>query len=1070
MTFPKFQTDGMAANGEGTSFAARERDRNQRLTFAAIGFVAILAVWSSYRLWFAQQGPAHDLIAAADALEYRTIEARLSGGFRFKPLRPVGRREAPPSQSSALLHAAAAIGKLSRQHRSVENLHTVGVSQLLLGKYDDAVGTLNEALMADASADDVVQALDKTTQAPLLLDVSGAYQARGRYRNRSQDFVVALEAAERAWQFAKTPEVAWNRALAIESLHLREDAIRAWNDYLALDGDSLWARQARLRLDALRTTSDAERWKQSIDPLRKAALAGDDARIAAIVSRYPEQARTFGEEDMLIEWAVAISARNTDAADRSLRVAKAIGNALLAQTGEATLSDSVDAIRRTGAALAPAHMAYRDAQTLQKQQQMIESYKAWRTTETLLDANRSPLALRATVFAESANYFLGNGPAAAQRLSAIADNRTLDRRYPSAVAQARWLRALILCASGRQTEGVPDYQRALALFERIRETENVAAIHNRLATNLSYLGQSDQAWRHRAEALRILDSYRKSTRLQALLVDMARAAEDDGYLYASLRFHDQLVRLLRNGDPVLATDALRARSIARWKAGLREGALTDLQSALAMSAGVRDVSMRERLVANLRSAESIIFRTSQPDRAVRAATEAINFYERVTNRLRLVDMHIDRALDHEAARDFNAATLDLHAATDVLEQQRRSLRTPPERQAFLERRRSLFEKGVSLFVDHADFDRAITFGEMARGRSILDAATPDEGNARGSLTAAEISARVPDQTAILWYAVLPDRLVTNVIRRGRNEGFVQKVSARKLRALMARAFGENENDATAAREASAELYDILIRPVTARLEPNLVIVPDALLHATAISGLFDQQHGRYLIEDHELVLAPSASIFIEHEKQPPETSETAIFGNPAFESRLFPQLSLLPGAESEAREIAKLYPRSRIVTSGKATRQEFINAAGRGASIHYAGHAVFDSLDGAALLLASSGRDDGRITASDIATIPMGKVPLVVLSACGTWKQIDNGSGPLGFADVFLRSGVHTVVASLAPVDDGASSRLLVAFHEALRSGDGPATALRKAQCRLIHSNNSQLRAPRAWSRFVVIM
>ncbi|HSY49011.1 MAG TPA: CHAT domain-containing tetratricopeptide repeat protein [Thermoanaerobaculia bacterium] len=1072
-----------------TSFSGDGKDRDTRVkplsavpiapvrrrgteiaTVCAIGLVLLIASglgW--YRL--SLPSPFRKLVAAADALEYRVIDGRLSGGFRFKPQQSIVRNGAEPARSTTLRHLATAIAEAAYQSRSVENLHALGVAQLLLGRYDDAVDSLNEALISDSATGDLVQALGKDTNAALLLDVSGAYQARGQYRERPQDFVVAIEAAERAWSLARTPEVSWNRALAIESMHLRDDAKLAWSDYLALDSDSLWTQQARRRLDALRAPSDADRWKQSIDLLRKSAITGDTGTVAAIVCRYPEQTRTFGEEEMLTEWAAAISAGDVAAAEGSLHVAEEIGAALVRLTGEATLSDSADAIRHSGTALVSAHIAYRDAQKLQKQQQMGESYQAWIATEKMLRLHRSPLALRAAVFAQSANYFLGNGPAAVQQLSSITDDRALDQRYPSAVAQAWWLRALILCASGRQTEGIRDYQRALALFERTKETENVAAIHNRLAANLSYVGQADQAWRHRAEALRILDGYGKSSRLQTLLVDTARAAEDDGYLRASLRFHDQLVRLVRTGDPVFATDAFRARSVARWKAGLRESALADLQSASATADLVHDAAMKERLVANIRSAESAVFRDAQPQRSIRAATEAIAFYERVANRLRLADMYIDRALDHEAGRDFNGAESDLHAATDVLEQQRQSLRTPADRNAFLERRRNLFQTGVRLFVDHGDFGGAITFGEIARARSILDAAPSGDGKTGAPLTAAEISAQVPDQTAVLWYAVLPDRLVTNVIRRGRSTGFVQKVSARRIQELIARAIDPDPRNAAATRAASADLYDILIRPAAAQLEPTLVIVPDALLHAVAVSALFDRRHGRYLVEDHDLMLAPSASIFAGHQRQPtPMPTETAVFGNPTFEPTLFPDLPRLPGAEAEAREIGKLYGQARVVTGKEATREEFVNAARRGALIHYAGHAVFDSLDGAALLLASSGRDNGRVTAADIATIPMEKVSLLVLSACGTWKQIENGSGPLGLAEVFLRAGVHTVVASLAPVEDGSASHLLVAFHEALRSGDDAAAALRKAQCRLIHNKDPQLRAPSAWSRFVVIM
>ena len=50
------------------------------------------------------------------------------------------------------------------------------------------------------------------------------------------------------------------------------------------------------------------------------------------------------------------------------------------------------------------------------------------------------------------------------------------------------------------------------------------------------------------------------------------------------------------------------------------------------------------------------------------------------------------------------------------------------------------------------------------------------------------------------------------------------------------------------------------------------------------------------------------------------------------------------------------------------------------------------------------------------------------------------------FAHAFLLAGGSAVVGSLWDVDDEASRFFSVAFHNRLRDGDTPATALRRAQ------------------------
>jgi predicted TPR repeat methyltransferase len=85
----------------------------------------------------------------------------------------------------------------------------------------------------------------------VLNDRAAAYAARGSF-NRPADVEKAIELAERAWKLKRTPETAWNRAIA---LALRPKgaaaAIAAWDDYLKLDSSSGWATKAKEKRDLL---------------------------------------------------------------------------------------------------------------------------------------------------------------------------------------------------------------------------------------------------------------------------------------------------------------------------------------------------------------------------------------------------------------------------------------------------------------------------------------------------------------------------------------------------------------------------------------------------------------------------------------------------------------------------------------------------------------------------------------------------------------------------------------------------------------------------------------------------
>ena len=184
----------------------------------------------------------------------RTIAGRISG-FPYQPLAPVmrGSRFDPlqnPANAS-LLTAAAGVQRAVAARRTAATLHASGVANLLLGNNDAAIDMLHEALLAETEERTVAAAIDESDDVPLLNDLSAALSNRAIAKRRPiPDAVEAVRCAERAWRIGRTPEAAWNRAVAIEALNGRAHAMTAWHDYLAIDATSPWAVEARKRLVA----------------------------------------------------------------------------------------------------------------------------------------------------------------------------------------------------------------------------------------------------------------------------------------------------------------------------------------------------------------------------------------------------------------------------------------------------------------------------------------------------------------------------------------------------------------------------------------------------------------------------------------------------------------------------------------------------------------------------------------------------------------------------------------------------------------------------------------------------
>ncbi len=278
----------------------------------------------------------------------------------------------------------------------------------------------------------------------------------------------------------------------------------------------------------------------------------------------------------------------------------------------------------------------------------------------------------------------------------------------------------------------------------------------------------------------------------------------------------------------------------------------------------------------------------------------------------------------------------------------------------------------------------------------------------------------------------------------------------------------------ASRETAARLYADLVFP--ARVEGDrLVVVPDEELHSLPFAALINPSTRRYLVEEREVVVAPSATVYLAAHDRFQELRKTpalsaVVVGDPVLDRMLFPGLAPLAGARDEARRVAALYPRRALLLGNAATRSALLEAVDGRDVLHFAGHAAVNRMapERSSLPLAAGGAvEDAALSALDIAALRLDldshRGALGVRQRVGTAAS---GEGPLSLARAFLSAGAPTVVASLWPVPDGPTAPLITSLHQRLRAGDEPAAALRAAQLALLRSQQPSLRSPAVWSVF----
>ncbi len=1044
---------------------------------AGLAIAAALVLALSLRLYRVPSRRAAPLVAElAEAMGARRfIEPRLTGGFHHGRLITLRSGETPhglDAQSPAVLGAVARIRERAESDASPEALGALGITYLVSGDVAAAVKALESA------------SAQEPENARLLSDLAAAYLARAAQADEPADIPQALEAAEKAIALKDAPPEAWfNRALALERLHLVDAARKAWEDYLQRDSASAWAEEARQHLEALPKARQpsAEENKARV----RAALEAGQAAVDRLAEDSPSLLRDYLEDDLLPAWADAYLVGHPDAnLDRER--ARLLGEALSRTTGDAMTQDAARALAEPAATATsrdPLRSQALGYQTLREAKRLDDlqgpSCAPFRTAVRDLEAGGSPYTVWAQLQVVSACLYPSKQQAALAELARL-ETVAEPRPYVHVLGRVRWLQGLIHLHRGELTESLERYRSARSIFRTTRDAESEAYILIAMAENLRVLGETRGAWRERRQSLALLSQVRNPRRRQGILSEAVLSCLAERMPRSALHFGiAQVETAFSWARAVVIGDALIRRASIRHLLGADDLAASDMREARKWIPRVLDKSWGERLQAEAEAAEGKILVSRQPEEAARSLGEALAYF-RATAPDRVPALHLLLARAQLARGLDNAAEGELSAGIQAMERERTSLRDAALQVSFFDQALPLFDDMVRLQVaKRHDPERALAFVERGRARQLVDslagaAATPFDPEA--------LRRELPDGLALVYYLPLDDRLFAWALTREGSHFIERSLPAAELSRLVAahRAAIEGRAPLEVVRRTSARLHDELVRPLIPFFASQraLIFVPDGILQSVAFAGLWDRQTGRYLVEDYLLDVAPSGTVFARastgagapHGSAP----RALIVGNPQVDRRQWAGLPNLPGAEAEAAEIGRLYARSELLTGIRATKTAFLEGARSSEVVHYAGHAASgaDTPAAARLLFAPDPRtsDSGALYLHELGRSALPHTRVVVLAACRTAAgAVSRVEGALSLGRPFLAAGVPDAVASLWDIDDAVSRRFFVAFHRALLAQGDPVVALRKAQIALLRGDDVSLTHPASWAAFICI-
>lgn len=1005
--------------------------------YGAAGLAAAAAVVLAVWMPDGERPELRELVEAVG--DRRPVEGRLTGGFRYGPLESPARG----AEASTDWRVLAAAGRLEEDARGTEDarlLGALGTAHLVTRQFDEAVKYFDQAI--DIAPDDVLLRSDRAAALLARGDAAGD--------DGAADYVRALDDATRAVLKDPTrPEAVFNKAMALQRMHLEDQELEAWRAYLMLDGDSAWATEAQRRVAEIETARKTRsRWEDERDALLRAADAGDSDTVDRIAREMSEQVRLLLEDEVLPQWGGAAAGGDVVLADHLLVRAKNIALSLFTLTGDPFALDAVAAARADQSS-ATSYRAWGDARKAYLGDQIRASRTQFEAVRSGLPTH-NPLGIAADLYVQVARFINGEYDGVSEEFERIADTAA-RRGFWNLLGTSERMRGLVHGHRGEYTRAIARHDAAARCFERSHELANLSGALSAQAEMSDALGDVRQAWGLRARGFQLTRTRLEGRRAFTSLQGAALAAARSGYWGSAVAFSDAAGTVAgRWGVPGAIVEAYRTQISALLglsdKAGI-ERRSAELHHVLDK---VSDAHLKARLEVELWQVLGALPWSPRTER-MWALDRAVERWAERQSEGRLAEVLLQRARVLEQLGNRDRSEADLRRALSALEH----ARVPPtDRAAQLER---------SLTGDLVQLLAASGRGEDALVQFLAGADVQGSARhlARGSVVTRIRSALPPahglaaiavgEKTTVVW-------LLTSRSLDIRQLPLGLDGLGRAVRRLR-RAVGDG--DGMAIEREGRQLFTQLLAPHAVGLGRlrRLYVVTDPPLRGIPFSLFHDGRS--FLVEHLDLV---KVVVSDGPNRRRVASGPVLVVGN----GMRHPGLAPLPQAETEARLVAATYPNAEVLVGERATRSAVLNGLRMARIFHFAGHATSGTdhpFTSRLKLAPSKPEDDGWLASLDLVG-HMPRLELAVLSGCDTGIDLLAGEpGSTGVALAFLASGVPNVIASLWRVQDHYAARMSQQIHRLVAEGEDPMAALATAQRAAIARGDPG----HAWGAFEVV-
>lgn len=403
-------------------------------------------------------------------------------------------------------------------------------------------------------------------------------------------------------------------------------------------------------------------------------------------------------------------------------------------------------------------------------------------------------------------------------------------------------------------------------------------------------------------------------------------------------------------------------------------------------------------------------------------------------------------------------------AIDTIEKARHSIDHDELRLSFL-------SSGIAVYGDYIDFlvrqgrsADALLQAELSRARTLgegLSSAAKTTPRMIPSVQPQQLAQRLHGTLLFYWLGEGHSHLWVIAPTKTTHFALPPALEIDKLvRAYREAILNSRDVLATEERLTGEKLYATLIAPADKLIPANsrIILLPDGSLYGLNFETLIaPKPMPHYWIEDVTLATASSLTLLASAANRSPAREKNLLLvGNAKEANSAFPTLSQ---SGIEMKKIEQYFPEAQrsVLEGALATPNAYLSSnPERFSYVHFATHGTASRtrpLESAVIL--SPAGDSYKLYARDIVTRHL-QAELVTISACyGSGTRAYSGEGLVGLSWAFLRAGAHNVIGALWEVADApATPELMDWLYNELNHGKDPATALREAKLKLLHSGN----------------